>query len=143
MVDHKLFARSLADIRSALARIRSKLPSTRHAFLEDQDARDIVVLNLFVALQHTIALATHWLAELGLDVPERSAEVFRALAKHQILDAELAERLASAAGLRDLIAHRYGMLDWERIYEIAATELDDLDLYSQALARAVDDAGSP
>lgn len=52
MVDRLLLAKALADIRDAVAR-----------------SREVVVLNLFVALQHGLSLATHWLADAGLDVP--------------------------------------------------------------------------
>jgi hypothetical protein len=31
--------------------------------------REVVILNLFVALQECLSLAAHWLADAGLDVP--------------------------------------------------------------------------
>ena len=44
--------------------------------------------------------------------------------------------LAAAAGLRNLIAHRYGALDWSRIHVIAGTQLDDLLQFCDAIERA-------
>jgi uncharacterized protein YutE (UPF0331/DUF86 family) len=66
--------------------------------------REVVLLNLVVALQECLALA-------------------------------LAARLAAASGLRNRVAHRYGVLDWERIHEIASTRLDDRLAVCEALAR--------
>ena len=48
----------------------------------------------------------------------------------------LADRLAAAAGLRNLIAHQYGAVDWRRLHAIAASELDDLERFCAALAAA-------
>lgn len=48
---------------------------------------------------------------------------------------DLAGRLAAATGFRNLIAHRYGALDWGRVHEIASTRLDDLLAFCEALAR--------
>lgn len=38
------------------------------SFVSDRTAREVVTLNLFLALQESIALATHWLADEGWDV---------------------------------------------------------------------------
>ena len=50
MVDDTLLASKIAAVRDAVARIRAVLPRTSDAFLGDRTAREIVVLNLFVAL---------------------------------------------------------------------------------------------
>jgi uncharacterized protein YutE (UPF0331/DUF86 family) len=110
------------------------LPRSSDALLEDRTRREIVILNLFVALQDCLALAAHWLANAGLDVPQSYAEVFRRLGERGVIDPELAGRLAAAAGLRNLVAHRYGALDWQRVHDLAATRLDDL-AFCEALAR--------
>jgi uncharacterized protein YutE (UPF0331/DUF86 family) len=62
-------------------------------------------------------LGTHWLAE------------------HGAIDPGLAERLSQAAGLRNLIAHRYGALDSDRLYVAASDRLDDLLAFCDALIR--------
>jgi uncharacterized protein YutE (UPF0331/DUF86 family) len=59
----------VAAIRDAAARVREMLPPDAEAFAADRTAREVVILNLFVALQETVSLATHWLADAGLDVP--------------------------------------------------------------------------
>ena len=45
-----------------------------------------------------------------------------------------AARLAAASGLRNLVAHRYGAIDWRRLHEIASAELGDLEGFCQELA---------
>ena len=52
-----------------------------------------------------------------------------------VVPPELSARLAAASGLRNLVAHRYGVLDWDRIHEIASTRLDDLLAFCDVLAR--------
>ena len=47
-----MLARSLADVRDAVARIRAVLPADPASFERDRTAREVVVLNLFVALQN-------------------------------------------------------------------------------------------
>jgi uncharacterized protein YutE (UPF0331/DUF86 family) len=135
MVDRAILAEKIAAVRDAVARIREVLPPEPDAFLRDRTVREVVVLNLFVALQECMSLAAHWLSDAGLDVPQSYAQVFLGLGERGILPSDLAARLAVAAGLRNLLAHRYGVLDWTRIYEIASTQLDDLLLLCEVLAR--------
>ena len=135
MVDRQVLAEKIASVREAVARIREVLPAEHAAFLADRTVREVVILNLFVALQDCMSLAAHWLSDAGLDVPQSYAQVFLRLGERGVLAPDLAARLAAASGLRNLVAHRYGTLDWARIHEIASTRLDDLLAFCEALAR--------
>lgn len=134
MVDNAILAAKVAAIRDAAARIRAVLPATADDFARDRTVREVVVLNLFVALQECLALATHWLADAGVDVPTTYADVFHRLGERGVLSVELADRLAAASGFRNLIAHQYARLDWPRVYHIAAAHLDDLLAFADLLA---------
>jgi uncharacterized protein YutE (UPF0331/DUF86 family) len=135
MVDKALVAGKIASVRDAVSRIREVLPADPEAFLTNRTAREITVLNLFVALQDCLSLATHWLADKGLDVPDTYADVFRSLGERGAVSPDVAARLAAASGFRNLIAHQYGVLDWSRVYTIAAGRLDDLLEFCDQLAR--------
>ena len=141
MIDHSILARRIAAVRDAAERIREVLPAQIEAFVADRSAREIVTLNLFVALQECLSLASHWLADEGWEVPGTYAEVFRVLAERNVLDHDLAARMAEAAGLRNLIAHRYGALDWTRIHDIASHHIEDLLRFCDVLADAAGDGG--
>lgn len=135
MVDKTLLAVKIAAIRDACMRVHTVLPADRAVWLEDRTLREIVVLNLFVALQECVSLATHWLADEGLDVPATYGDLFRRLGERGVIPADLAGRLAAAVGFRNLVAHRYGVLDWARVYDIASNRLDDLLAFCDELAR--------
>ena len=134
MVDRAVLAAKIASIRDAVARVRETRPPTLEAFIADRTAREVVTLNVFVALQEAIAIATHWVADEGWGVPQAHGEVFALLAAKDVIDQALAGRLRSAAGLRNLIAHQYGVIDPARLFAIAVTDLDDLALFCQQLA---------
>jgi uncharacterized protein YutE (UPF0331/DUF86 family) len=122
-----------------VARIHEVLPDSAETLREDRTAREIVVLNLFIALQEAIALATHWLADEGWDVPQTYGEAFVVLADRQVIDHELAHRLRAASGLRNLIAHQYAAIDAGRIFELASNDIEDLLSFCQQLAQQAGD----
>ena len=141
MIDHTILARRVAAVRDAAERIREVLPAQLDEFVADRSAREIVTLNLFVALQECLSLASHWLADEGWEVPATYADVFRVLAERNVLDRDLAARMAAAAGLRNLIVHRYGALDWTRIHDVASHRIEDLLRFCDVLADAAGDGG--
>jgi uncharacterized protein YutE (UPF0331/DUF86 family) len=135
VVDKPLYAKKVAVIRDAVERVRAMLPASAEAFVADRTAREVVVLNLFVAIQAAIDLAARWLADEGWDVPQRYGDLFAALADHQVLSKELVRRLAEAVGFRNLVAHQYGVIDWARLHAMAtSSDLDDLERFCAELS---------
>ncbi len=143
VVDRALLAAKIAAVRDATVRIRDVLPASVDAFMADRTVREVVTLNLFVAIQDCLDLATHWLADAGWNVPATYADVFGVLAEHGVISRELATRLAGAAAFRNLVAHQYGVLDWRRVHALAATDLGDLDRFCAVLAAAITSAPGP
>lgn len=141
MVDSALLAAKIAATRDATARVRAVLPASAEAFIADRTAREVVTLNLFVAIQACLDLAAHWLADAGWDMPATYADVFDALARHGVVPGELAARLAGAAAFRNLVAHQYGVLDWRRVHALAALDLGDLEAFCATLADRARDQG--
>lgn len=139
MVDKALLAARVASVRDAVSRVRSVLPAEADAFLADRTVREVVLLNLFVALQDVLSLATHWIADEGSVVPQSYRDVFLGMGQRGLVSAELAGRLAAASGLRNLVAHQYAVIDWLRIHEIASRHLGDLLDFCEELARKAQD----
>ena len=134
MVDRAVLAHKIGLIRDAVARIREVLPGRPEDFIADRTAREVVALNLFIALQEAAALASHWLADAGWAVPGAYRDLFLSLSEHGVLSDDLGRRLAAATGLRNLLAHQYGVLDWKRVHAIASSELEDLLSLCRVLA---------
>jgi len=142
VVDKGLLAAKIAAVADATGRIRAVLPSTASVFIEDRTVREVITLNLFVAIQSCLDLATHWVADEGWEMLGTYADAFVVLADHGVIPRELATRLAAAAAFRNLVAHQYGALDSRRVYAMAASDLGDLDTFCAVLARRASQSAS-
>lgn len=59
-----------------------------------------------------------------VEIPETNAAVFRSLGQYGLLTDELADRMAEAAGFRNVLAHRYGnQVDDEDVFNVLQHEL--------------------
>lgn len=121
------------DIRRELAELTARL---------DAGDEDWVVWR---AIERTLQVAIECALEVGemviswkrLTQAKGYREVFAVLGEAGLLDRTLAERLEDAAGLRNLLVHGYGIVDRERLREVLATDVDDLDAFAKQVAALV------
>ncbi len=132
--DRELVATKAAAIERHLARIAARLPQDAADLLPATDASDAVILHLWQAVQLVLDLGFAACLHLRLATPATYADAFRALAREGIIDEPLAERLARAVGLRNVIAHAYEDLDMALIHAAAIRGPADLRAFLKALA---------
>jgi len=133
-VDPMLLAEKAAAIERHLDRVAERLPASPADLQQMTDEADAVILHLWQAVQGIIDLAMSACVRLGLGTPKSYGEAFDRLAAAGHLDAALSQRLALAAGFRNLIAHAYGTLDMERVHAAATSGPADLRQFLAALA---------
>jgi uncharacterized protein YutE (UPF0331/DUF86 family) len=63
-----------------------------------------------------------------------SKGAIRVLAREGVIDDETAETLVSAVGFRNVLAHEYGHIEHETVYETLQTSLSIYDTYSRQIA---------
>jgi uncharacterized protein YutE (UPF0331/DUF86 family) len=134
MVDEQVLLAKISQARYRLRRVRARVPAEVEQFRRDQDVQDIVVHNLWLALQSCIDLAAHVVSDEGLGQPAGLADLFDLLGQHGVLDAGLTRRLRRAAGLRNVIVHEYVRLDLELTHHLASHELSDLNAFLRAIS---------
>ncbi|MGH2714882.1 MAG: type VII toxin-antitoxin system HepT family RNase toxin [Thermoleophilaceae bacterium] len=93
---------------------------------------------LQLAVQICIDVGAHLIAELGLPPADDYGGVFSRLDEAGILEADLADRLRLAAGLRNLLVHGYADVDDRKVWD-ALARLDDLRDFAAAVNRAITD----
>jgi uncharacterized protein YutE (UPF0331/DUF86 family) len=143
MVDRDVALRKSEAIEHHAARLRAKLPLDPAALEEDESLRNDVCFDLLQAIQPCIDLAVHACTHESLGVPETPAGAFALLEKNGVISAALSARLARAAGLRNLIVHRYGDLDAAKLAQAIASGLGDLEEFAAALRRRAGLAPTP
>ena len=92
---------------------------------------------LSVATQSALDLTMHLGANAGLPQAETYQEVFRRLGEAGFMDPVLAERLAAWAGFRNVLAHLYASIDYDRAYD-ALAEVSDLERFAALVSAGLD-----
>jgi uncharacterized protein YutE (UPF0331/DUF86 family) len=132
-IDRELLAERAGTVVRHLDRVAEYLPADPAELRPMTSTTDTVVLHLWQAVQVVIDLAVSTCVRLGLGTPATYADAFRQLADAEVIPAGLAERLARAAGFRNLLVHGYGRLDLRRVHAVAVSGPPDLRAFLVAL----------
>lgn len=122
----------LSELTAELAAIRREGRSR----YEDETRTALAAQHaLQQAVQVCIDIGAHMISELGLAVPDDYRGVFQELRKAG-LDGALADRLSSAAGMRNILVHGYLDVDEDIVWD-ALENLEDFSAFAAAIERLV------
>lgn len=133
MVDADLLRRKTGQVLHHCARLERRADLSAPALYGDEDLFNTVLMDLQQAIQGCIDLAIHVCVDDRLGAPAGPAEAFSLLAAAGRITPGLGERLAGAAGLRNLIVHRYAEIESARILKIIGENLVDLTAFVRAM----------
>jgi uncharacterized protein YutE (UPF0331/DUF86 family) len=137
-IDAATLAERTAAVDRHLRRVAERLPAESDDLRPMDDATDAVILHLWQAIQVVIDLAVSACVARGLGTPPTYADAFRMLAHDDVLSTDLADRLARAAGFRNLVVNAYAELDLQRVHAAATSGPADLRAFLAAMRAAVD-----
>jgi uncharacterized protein YutE (UPF0331/DUF86 family) len=132
-MDRDLVETKLESLRRCVDRIADKTPSSADQLLRDPDAQDIIALNLQRAVQLSVDLASHLIAETDAVPPSTMAENFEILQKLHIINPALADRLTKAVGFRNIAVHSYQSINWNVVYQICKQHLEEFRQFTKAV----------
>lgn len=137
-MDRLIVERKLDSLQRCLARIATKRPQSAAVLKADFDLQDVLVLNLSRAVQVCVDLATHLIVDLPLQPPSTMGEAFDRLATAGVLDDALALRMKKAVGFRNIAVHAYEDIDWDIVFAIATSHLQDFRDFARVVASRLD-----
>ncbi|TYB30267.1 MAG: DUF86 domain-containing protein, partial [Candidatus Mcinerneyibacterium aminivorans] len=124
-MDKELLLSKIDSLARSIKRIENKTPETVKKLKNDYDLQDIIALNLQRAVQISVDIATHIIANSNEKVPSSMAECFDSLKNLNVINKELSNSLKSAVGFRNISVHEYQKIDWEIVYSIINNNIDD------------------
>lgn len=135
MVDQNIIVKKINAIKHNMKRIEKYSNVSLKQFLHDDDIKDIVTHNLFILLQHIIDIGTHIISDENMGEPVFVSDIADILAKENVLDENLDRPMKSMIGLRNIIAHEYGDLDFKIIHRIITSSLKDVNQILDCIIR--------
>lgn len=137
MVDRESVRRRLREIDRRVGLLDAIASGGRSAFLDDLGIQAQAERHLQLAIQVTIDVALHVVAESSAATPETYGLAFVLLADQGVVDQALAARLRQATGLRNILVHAYLEVDPSLVWEHLG-RLDDLRAFAASVEASLE-----
>lgn len=134
MVDRDVVFAKISSIQRCLKRIND-ITQGNPASLENLDVEEIVTLNLQRAIQGTIDIAAHVVADEGFGVPQELRENFDLLSKNNVITDELTKQLRKIIGFRNIAVHEYDTINVEILKSIVRYNLKEIEEFYVSILR--------
>ena len=118
-----------------MRQLRELGDAPRATYLADFRLTESAKYLLIVATEAAIDICNHIVARLGGKAPGSYADCFLLLGNLGIVSEGLATKLQQMARFRNLLVHRYGDVDDNRVYDIIQADLGEIDSFREAIAR--------
>lgn len=133
MVDEARVLRLLDAITRDVLALRSQAIAGPEALRVDDVALAALKYRFVTAIEGVARVANHVVVSEGWGAPDTNADAVQRLAEQGVIDIDLASRLRSAIGFRNVLVHQYAEVDDDRVIA-ALGDLDDLDAYVAQVA---------
>jgi uncharacterized protein YutE (UPF0331/DUF86 family) len=100
--------------------------------------QDSMVLNIQRACEAAIDLSMHVVSDKKIGVPQTSREGFALLEDKGIIPSDLANKLKSMVGFRNIAVHNYQNLNLSILQEIIENRLEDLREFSRIMLASME-----
>lgn len=136
MVDERVISVKLKQIEQYHGELKRKQETlSNREFLSSTTEQRAVERMFENVIQASGDLAQHIATrEFGFN-GTTSKGAIRVLSREGVIDEETANTLVAAIGFRNVLAHEYGHINNEEVYEILQTGLSVYDTYSQQIAQ--------
>ena len=124
----------IEEIEEYLSELSKIMPLSLEIYRKDIKTKAANERYIEKIAEAIVDLAYLIVKDKGLKSPENDAEAFEILASNSIIGKELAEKLQDLKGMKNIIAHQYGEIDDEIVFNALAEEIEkDVNEFIKAI----------
>lgn len=135
MVDESVVVDKLRQINRYTNDLREMRGLPKEEYAADMVTQRAVERTFMNLIQSCIDLAQHIRAAEELTPSGTSKREIEALGQADIISADTQSKLEEAAGFRNVLAHRYGDVNHEVVYEVLHNDLQWFEQFQQEIAQ--------
>jgi len=135
MVDEDVFFDKLRYINQYTDDLKQMRGLSREQYLNDMVTQRAVERTLLNLVQACIDLAQHIRSSENLSPSGTAKQEIEALGNADILSKDTQEKMEEAVGFRNILAHRYGDVDHDIVYDVLHEDVRWFEKFQQELAQ--------
>lgn len=112
---------------------------SQNKYIEDDDIQTIVERKLQLAIQACIDISSYIIARQNFDIPEEEENLFLILAREDVIEDELAEKMKGMVNFRNILVHEYLEIDNDIVHTHLKNNLEDFDRFAKSIVEFLEE----
>lgn len=128
----------IGEISKYLEELSEIVPADYDSYIAD--SRDRAACERFFEkiIEACVDLAFIVVKYKKLDLPKGDKEIFKILEKNKLISADISRKLSEAKGMRNILAHEYGKVNDQLVYEAVHEELvSDVETFLNQIEKLI------
>ena len=92
---------------------------------------------LQISIEVVLDICNLLVSDLNLGIPADEDSVFDKLRKKKIISKKLYDILIEMKGSRNVLVHKYGAIEDEKVFEVLTDKLDDFQIFKEEILKFV------
>ncbi len=138
MVDKELLSRKISRLRSYTEALKSAEDIDWEKYKSDLRAKAFVERYLHLAIEEVIDIANHLISFFKWREPTGYRDLFQILKEHGIMSEKDLPTFQNMASFRNMLVHRYEIIDEELVFGLFKKRLDDFELFIKRVLKWVE-----
>ncbi len=133
MIDRDIFESKIDLMMKNLEYLDEVKMEDSEDFLRSFEKIQATKHSLQEVIEASLDIANNLISRQGWPRAETYAEMFERLCENQVICEDLKDKLVDMARFRNLLVHRYGSIDDERLFEILQESLGDIHRFIEVI----------
>jgi len=126
------------EIEKYLQELSEIVPESFEEYKKNMEKKRACERYIEIIIEAAVDLAFLVIKQKGWRIPKEDSGAFYILSENNIISLGLAKKLDDAKGMRNILAHEYGEVDDEKVFEAVKNELvKDVREFLELLGKAV------
>lgn len=138
MIRAGIIRTKIAEIREGLELVKKHLPKSFDEFEPLGLVKDGIYKRVEFCIENVFDICAIIDTDLKLGVPSSDEDILEILVRNGIFAEDMAEKLRSMKGFRNVVVHRYGGIDDSLAYGFLSNNLGDFDEFIEKVTEFVD-----
>lgn len=133
-IDKAIVAKRVALITQYLESLKKFESKSIEEYLDNFETQMVVERLLQLMTQSAIDINEHILSKINPANSTTNFEAFIEMSKYNVINPELAKKLAPSAGLRNRLVHEYDDIDSSQVFRAIKFALEQYPIYVQQIS---------
>jgi len=135
MTNFSVIENRISLIKKYLKILKRYQKFSREQIEKDVDIRGMVERYLYLGIQASIDLGGAIISLKNFRKPTVLSENFYILEEEKIISKKLAEEMANLVGLRNILSHQYGKINYDIVYDVLQNKLGIMEEFINRIKR--------